>query len=612
VSDLETLKGVLGQFPGLVEKLQQSAPEAVEKLASSAEVAEASQARAYQIIKDWLKESDWAGVVRRQVIEAGKVGTGVIKGPFPKDRKVSGTVAEVLERLPELMDDEATATALVKQLEATLLFTPQIENVAVENCFPDPECGMDVQNGRFFYERIPEVTRRQLRDYKEDPNFIATAIDKCLEEGPKAQGKPAAQKTNKPFELWLRTGEIEVSTGDGKTDRLGFGTVTLCNDRVIKVALAPLESTVFPYWLLTWEPREDSWAGIGIPEQIETPQRGLNSSVRALMDNMGFSVGPQVLELDGIIEPVEGEDWKMRPYKRWKVKSGLPGVDAMAEAKNALSLLEFPSYLDRIMPVIQYWLKMAEDTTGLSLLLQGQAVTDAVGVSQQLMNNSTTNLRLIVKEWDDKVCRPMLQAFYEWVQLYGPSEAHGDAVVEAIGSSTLIVRELQQQALLQISQQVLQPVYGISPEKWMELYLEGFQIDKEKLALTDEERARLEEAEKQPDPKVQVAQIEAQVDVYKADLEKRTDDLKLALEAQFKELSLQQAQAQAELQAQTSLAQEGLKAQTGLEGKRMDREAKAAPAPRTPGQVKARGPEPAPELPPAQDVEAALAQLGLG
>jgi hypothetical protein len=619
ISDLETIKGILGDHPVLAEQVLQSYPSLMEDPG----IVEAAQTEAYKIIKDWLKESDWAGVVRRQIIEAGKVGTGIIKGPFPKERRVSGKVQEILSIL---ISFPGTPESLVKQLEATLFFIPKIENIKVENCFPDPECGTDIQNGRYFFERIPEVTRRQLKNFMADPNYISSAIEKCLEEGPKRPGeKENGTKPKRPFELWLRTGEIEVDAGEGKKKSLGFGTVTLCNDRIIKVAQAPLESAIFPYWMLCWEPRDDSWAGIGIPEQIETPQRGLNASVRALMDNMGFSVGPQVLELDGIIEPVEGEDWKLRPYKRWKVKSGLPGVDAMMEAKNAMGFLEFPNYLEKIMPVIQYWLKMAEDTTGLSLLLQGQAVTDAVGVSQQLMNNSTTNLRLIVKEWDDRVCRPMLQAFYEWVQLYGPETAQGDAVVEAIGSTTLIVRELQQQALLQIGQQVLQPVYGISPSKWMETYLEGFQIDIERLRLTEEERQKLEQAEQQPDPSIQSAQIQAQTEVYKADLKKETDQLKLALEAQFKNLSLAQAQEAAALDAQTKLATTGLKGQQDLaaqressmaqlDGKRMDLEAdpaKGSPKPQSMEQMEIDPQEMDSSGPPPQDVEAALAALGL-
>ena len=593
VSDLQTVVGVLEGYPTILQNLMQLLPEVAQKV-QDADSAKASIQVSETIIKDWLKESDWAGVVRRQLIEAGIVGTGVIKGPFPKERALGSDAAKLLDMLP-FVTDPSTAELLSRQLEAMLFYTPRIECIKVENCYPDPDCGTDIQNGRFFWEKIPEVNRRTLREMQKDPNYIPEAIQKALDEGAQDGKIKGKSDSKKPFTLWVRTGFVEYQ-GDEGEELLGFGVLTLLNDRIIKAADFPLETHRFPYNMLCWEPRDDSWAGIGIPEQMETPQRGLTASVRALMDNMGYSVGPQVLELDNILEPVDGEDNKLRPYKRWRVKSGLPGVDAMAEAKNAMAFLEFPNYLNEIMPVIQYWLKMAEDTTGLSLLLQGQAVTDAVGVSQQLMNNSTTNLRLIVKEWDDKVCKPLLESFYEWVQLYGPEEARGDAVVEPLGSTTLIVKELQQQALLQISQQVLQPVYGISPKKWMQIYLEGFQIDMETLALTEEEQATLEKAQQQPDPKVVVAQIEAQAEVYKADLRKEVDTLKLALEAQFKRLSLEQAAQAAQLDSDTALAE-----------KTMDVTQKAQEGGETSTPSMEKPPEPiAPE-----DVKAALGTLGL-
>jgi len=592
VSDLQTVLGILKKYPNIMQQIPVFLPDIAKKIQDENSAAAAIQV-AETIIKDWLKESGWAGVVRRQLVESGIVGTGIIKGPFPKERRLGSDTAKILEFIPN-STDEFTAEMLLKELETMLFYTPQIECIKVENCYPDPDCGTDIQNGKFFFEKIPEVTKRQLQDMAKDPNYFADAIKLALEEGPQDESFNKRKESKKPYSLWIRTGTIEWKNKDEECS-LGFGVITMLNDRIIKIAPFPLETEKFPYHLVCWEPRDNSWAGIGIPEQMETPQRGLTASVRALMDNMGYSVGPQVLEMDGLIEPIDGEDTNLRPYKRWRVKSGLPGIDAMTEAKNAMAFLEFPNYLNDIMPVIQYWLKMAEDTTGLSLLLQGQAVTDAVGVSQQLMNNSTTNLRLIVKEWDDKTCKPLLENFYEWVQLYGPEEAQGDAVVEPLGSTTLIVKELQQQALLQIAQQVLQPVYGISPRKWMQVYLEGFQIDIESLALTDEERQRLEAAEQQPDPKVIVAQIEAQAEVYKADLKKEVDNLKLALEAQFKRLSLEQAQAEVQIKSDTALAQKDM----DVNKKRLEDLPGAESG--SPAKV------PTPEI----DVKAALSTLGL-
>lgn len=597
VSDLQTALGVLAEYPAVLEAVAGLLPDVAQKI-QDPESAKAAMEKASQIIKDWLKESDWAGVVRRQIIEAGLVGTGVIKGPFPADRPISSDVSKILDIIP-LISDEVTQALLTKQLETMLLYTPRIECIKVENCYPDPDCGTDIQNGTFFFEKIPEVTKRQLQDMLKDSNYFPQPIKLALEEGSQDGEVKAKSNSKKPYCLWLRTGMVEWKQGEEERS-LGFCVTTMLNDRIIKCSQFPLESKVFPYRMLCWEPRDNSWAGIGIPEQMETPQRGLTASVRALMDNMGYSVGPQVLEMDGLIEPIDGEDTKLRPYKRWRVKSGLPGIDAMTEAKNAMAFLEFPNYLNQIMPVIQYWLKMAEDTTGLSLLLQGQAVTDAVGVSQQLMNNSTTNLRLIVKEWDDKVCKPLLTNFYEWVQMYGPDDTKGDAVIEPLGSTTLIIKELQQQALLQIGQQVVQPIYGISPKKWMQIYLEGFQIDIETLAMTEEERQQLEAAAQQPDPRVLVAQIESQVEAYKADLKKETEVLKTALDAQFKKLSLEQARAEAQLDSDTDLMKEGMKGETA------DRV-----SPNTPPMPRAPVDETPINEEPAVDVKAALNILGL-
>lgn len=609
VSDIAILRSILADFPTVMEVLPDLTPELAQRLMVTEDVNKEALTKATKLIKDWLKESNWSYAVRKQIIESGKVGTGFIKGPFPKARKLSKDIETLLDQLPAAVDDPSVGKYLQNTLRTLLEFTPHIESIKVENCYPDAECGTDIQNGNYFYERVPEVSKTQLKEYKEDPSYDSSQIDLCLDEGPKSPEKKNEKGTDKPkgsFELWVRTGTLECKIKD-ETESFGFQVTTLCNDHIIKSEAFWLETPIIPYWALTWEPRDNSWAGIGIPEVIETAQRGLDSSVRALMDNMGYSVGPQVLELADIIEPAEGEDWEMRPYKRWRIKSALPGTEAVREAKDALSFLEFPNYLNEIMPVIQYWIKMAEDTTGLSLLLQGQAVTQAVGVSQQLMSNATTNLRLVIKEWDDKTCYPMMTAFYEWSQLYGPDEVKGDAVVEPLGSSALIVRELQQQALLQIGDKTLQPIYGISPKKWMTMYLEGFQIDAETLAMTEEELTQLQEAEKEPDPRIVVAQIEAQAEVYKADLKKQVDLLTLTMEEEYNKFAAKQTTAANVLDAQVKLMQ-------GLINKQPEGTVKA-PEILNEGQAQGQLEAPPKSAPTVEgeavDVDSALDELGL-
>ena len=591
VSDLEALRGVIQNYPQLAEMIETLSPTIAQKLQTPEDEAKAALEIASKLIRDWLEETNWAGTVRTQLIESGQVGTGVLKGPFPKARRVTAEVNELLDKLPGAFEKPELGQLLQSELRTLLAYAPATESVKVENCYPDASCGSDPQNGRFFYERVPEVTKRQLREYQEDENYNAPQIAECLAEDPEIFGESKKNKKG-PYELWIRTGQLEFTPKEGsgsEKQSYGFQVTILCNERIIKSEKFWLDNTIFPYWFLNWEPREGSWAGIGIPEQIETPQRGLNSSVRALMDNMAYSVGPQVLEQDGVIEPVDG-DWQPYPYKRWKITSGLPGVDATVEAKQALVFLEFPNYLNEIMPVISWWLKMAEDTTGLSLLLQGKAVTEAVGVSQQLMANATTNLRLVIKEWDDHTCTPLISAYYLWVQQYGPESAKGDAVVKPLGSAALIVRELQQQALLQIGDKVVQPIYGKSPKKWMDLYLEGFQVDPETLDLDDEERKVLEDAANEKDVKVVVAEVQAESNRYRADLKNEFDELKLAVETQMEAIATSNGIAAGELTQQVKV---------------FLKQMEIGANPEAPGTVP--GPEENPALPtPPSDVDAAL------
>jgi hypothetical protein len=598
VSDTQLLRDTLAMYPETAQALTQIIP----ALTQDEETAKVAMENAKNILKDWLKETDWLNHVRTQITESGKVGTGVLKGPFPQKRKLSKNLQMALDMVPLTFGDNVEAgLALQKKLESLLTYLPSIECVKVENCYPAAGCGGDIQNGKYFFERVPEVSRRRLEDLMDDPTYLDSQVRACLEEGPKDHtGKK--RKPTDGYDLWIRTGDVDLSDVIPALEKMEeeteessctFLTVVLCNGRVIKIAEPMLESKTFPYRMLLWEPREDHWAGIGIPEQIETPQRGLNAAVRSLMDNMGYSVGPQVLEIEDLIEPKDGDDYKMRPYKHWTVKPGLPGVSTDTDPSKAMTFLEFPNYLNEIMPVITYWLKMAEDTTGLPLLLQGQASTDAVGVSQQLMNNSTTNLRLIVKNWDDSVCKPNINDLYEWCQLYGPENAKGDATAVALGSSTLLVKELQMQALLQIGDRVLQPVYGISPQKWMQTFLEGFQIDFENLQMSEEERKQMEEASNQPDPRVVVAQIEAQGNVMIAQLKDATDKLKIYVDAQAKGASIEQARDAVETQAAANITQEAMK-QDGAAAK---------------AGLPAR-PQPQPEVP-EMDIDAALGTLGL-
>lgn len=563
VSEIALLTSFILEHPEVMAAL----PEELQaRLQLTEEEREGAIQEAKLIIKDWLIESKWNSHTRKQVAEAGKVGSGVIKGPFPKKRKLSPEVEGIILNIPLSIPDPGLAQMLQEQLKSRILYQPVVECIPVENCYPDmPSCGDDIQNGRFFWEEIPNVSKTELHELAGDETYFPNQIAQCLDEDPKpcnAKGE-STDKKKKSYTRWRRTGELDLSQLD-KEQFEGtapiWAEVEIINDRVVKVNKSPLDSKKFPYRILNWEPRQDSWAGIGIPEQIETPQRGLNASVRAGNDNLGWSVGFQVVLGKGL-EAVQGSNDEIEQYKMWRdVTDALTSLTGKErKATDAIGTIEFPNHLGEILPWINFWLQMAESTTGLSLLMQGQKATDSVGVSQMMMNSATTNLRLFIKHWDDDVCAPIVQAMYDWVQQYGPESARGDAVAQALGSSVLIVRDLQQQALIQLLDRFVQPVYGKSPKKGMDLFLESLQFDPRQLDLDPEEEQQLQEAAAEPDPKVQVEQISSDTDKQIAQLRDETERLKLMLDAQMKGLSLEQAEEAVNTQMAGNLALESLK-----------------------------------------------------
>lgn len=612
VSDIALLASVFSENPEIGPAIPE---QLMARLAQSPEEREAAINEAREIINDWLTESKWHSETRNQITEAGLVGTGVLKGPYARKRKVNPEVEALFTTIPLMMEDQDAARLIVEQLKNRLTFQPAVECIPVENCYPDmPSCGTDIQNGRFFWEEIPNVSKLSLQEMLGDTTYFTGQLQRCLDEPPlpcTAKGE-SADKKKKSYSRWRRTGEIDLAKlmpleeGEKSVSNLVWAELEIINDRIVKVSLPALDTKEFPYRMLLWEKRQDSWAGIGIPEQIETPQRGLNASVRAGNDNMGWSVGFQLILGKGL-EALDGDSFNIHAYKIWRDTTdslmALVG-DKARNPKDALGTIEFPNHLEKILPWINFWLQMAESTTGLTLLMQGQKATDSVGVSQMLMNSSTTNLRMFIKHWDDDVCAPIVQRMYEWVQLYGPESAKSDAVAAPLGSSALITRELQQQALVQLLDRTVQPVYGKSPKKTMDMFLEGMQFDPEQLDLDEEERARLEQAANAPDPKVLVEQMRAETDRYIAELKDARAEWEGLLDAQLKGASLNQALAAVETQVEGSIVQEGMR----QEGKKDEKMVDAALNPESPVPMKVAQPQALAE----PTVDEALTMLGMG
>ncbi len=492
----------------------------VEKARKSAEGAE-------KRIWDWLVEAQWHGEVRKVIEDAARIGTGVLKGPYPV--KKSSTA---IDKSP---DGEISITKKEKLAPASCWIDPR-------NFFPDPACGENIQDGSYTWER-DTITAKKLRELKEmvdqegNDAYLNAHIDACLKEGPNREyetGQKPDKTKNDRFEIWYFHGmaekeNLEAAGCECEEDDVVPVIVTMVNDRVIKVAMSPLDSGDFPYDVMIWQRVRGKWWGSGVARQVRTAQRGANAATRRMMNNAGLASGIQFVIRDGVITPADGS-WELTPDKVWKAV----GDKSPEDVKNAFTTITIPSRQKELRAIIDFWLEIAERVTSMPLMMQGQQghASETVGGMTILQNNASTVRRRVAKIFDDKVTEPHIRRYYEWLLLHGPEKSEKEEyTIDARGSTALFERDAQNQAILQMGQLVKDPAFDIDPAKWIVEAFKAQKLDPARFQLSDEQKAERDKAMQEQGPPVdpraqaqkEVAQIRAEGDIKKATLVQQSD-----------------------------------------------------------------------------------------
>jgi hypothetical protein len=488
--------------------------------------------RAEKHIEDWLVECEYSSEVRKVIEDTARLGVGILKGPFPV-----ATTSRVVSK-------EGGLTKIV--LEQSV--NPASRRIDPWNFYPDPTCGENIHDGAYTWEK-DSLTGHQIRAFLEDKSYIKEQVERVLIEGPSGTYTENKGGNHNPsdkdrYEVWYYNGyaakeDMEAAGCKCEEHEQIPAIVVMINDHVVKGVLSPIDSGEYPYDVMVWQRRTDNWAGVGVGRQMRTPQRMLNAATRNMMDNAGLSAGPQLVIRRGIIEPADGS-WNITPRKIWWATEDAD-VRTVADAFTAIHI---PTMQAELMGIIQFASKMGEDVTGLPMLLQGQqgSAPETVGGMTMLNNNASTVMRRIARTFDDRVTRPHIRRYYEFLLTYGEDEEEkGDFQIDARGSSSLVERDLQNQFLAQSLQLSLDPRYEINPARALKEYLQSQRIDVRKLEYTEEEKAQQAEAAKQQpqDPRqitaeasLQVAQIRSKAEVDKANAQIQSDQTETQLRMQ--------------------------------------------------------------------------------
>ncbi len=526
--------------------------------------------KAEKQIDDWLVQCGYHGEGRQVIEDSARLGSGVIKGPFPESTR-RRAVVQALEGTGITIQDE---------------IAPKSRRIDVWNLYPDPSCGESIHNGKYVWER-DTINARQLGELKRDPSYDKDAIDRVLDEGPKSilTGESRRNKGERPndkelYEIWYYTGylskkdletagyefdkqpeeglmEMAETQECGCDDEQHPAIAVMVNDVIVKATLQPLDSGEFPYDVMPWQRRAGHWAGIGVARQMRTSQDGVNAATRNMMDNAGVSGAPVLIIDRSKVVPADG-NWTVGPHKVYYTTDNYDG----GNIRDAFTWILAPSMQVELMNIIQFWMQRAEDETGLPMLLQGQLgkAPDTVGGMTMLNNNASSVLRRIARVFDDQITEPHIGRYYEWLLMYGDDDSmKGDYTIDARGSSALIERDMQSQVLLQMLNAAVNPAFGLDPEMVMQEFLKAQRFDADKLKLSDEKKQQMAQRQPPPDPRIQVAQLNAQARGQEKQLEAQGEQqalqMKLAFEAQQAELDRALKQWEKSIEAQIAQAQ---------------------------------------------------------
>ena len=492
-------------------------------------------------IDDSLTECKFNGESRKGIEDAVRLGTMIMYGPFPA-RQTSKVWLPQPDGTQELQINESIVPASMRMDPWDVFF--------------DPSCGNDHQAGRGFFMRRM-ITRKQLRQLVGLPGYDTEAIREVLKSPPQklrvAEGRVIRDMINEDaYEMWTYHGEIEPEememlssrTGDPLED-VDFGVLIIVNDKVIGAMDSWVADRTLPVDVYCWRKADDSPFGYGLPDELEHQQRVVNSAWRQVMDNGRVSLGGQIIIKKGMVIPQNGS-YEITPNKVWLAKDELDDVRA------AMTTFEFNSHLQELLAIAQAAMQFADMESTLPQLMGGEkgSAPETVGGMVMLYNNANSVLRQRVKLYDDNITRPHIARYYDWKMANDPDpKIKGDFEIDARGSTALVERDIQNQALLNLANITNNPRYipHLREREELKAILKAFKVNPEELMKPEDQVQQEMDAQAQQgapaDPRIAAAQIKAEVDMAKLQDQKEAR----AIDQQQLEYSRQKEQGEYEI-----------------------------------------------------------------
>lgn len=522
-------------------------------------------------IDDQLTEAKYNAVQRKAIEQMTRLGTGILMGPVITDEwRVKW----------ESTQGEGGKTQWVRRLVPNTDMRPGVQFIDCWNFYPDMSANDPTEWGFAFVQYL--INEATFKKFAKRFNFLPDQAMTVLQGGGQFnvrtlrwmnELKSLSETQNiidSRFRLLRYYGDIDLDDLRAcgmDPEQMGLdelstirGVVWLCDGVVLKVDLNPLDSGEMPFSVCYCDKDEASPFGTGVPRLMRGEQESVNAAWRMKHDNAALSVCPQTVIKLNAVTPADG-DYHMKPKKVWYVG------DEVQNVNNVFAQFSIDSHQAELDNILQLGIRFADDVTQLPLLMQGDQaphITQTAQGMSLLYNASTVVLRRTVKFYDDFVTEPMISRFYEWNMQFNPrDDIKGDFRCVARGSSTLLDKEQQGQALDTAMQLAMQPTWQpyTDMKKLYRLALKAKRIDD--ILLTDDEieqnlKTQQEQAQQAaqagqkpaaagPDPELEKRKLELKQEEIAARREQTASNERIAIQRMSHEQNISTEQAAAKL-----------------------------------------------------------------
>jgi hypothetical protein len=407
-----------------------------------------------KLIHDQIDESNGSTELRNAMFESTLFGTGIVKGPFNFNKTLHSWVEEDGERY----------------YEPTFVRVPRIEFVSVWDFFPDPNA-TSIEECEYVVHRH-KLNKSQLRALRKMPYFDEDAIRDCMMLGP--------NYVEKDYEYELKDDQRMSDMGSSRFEVLEYWGLMdaeyakeigmdlpedvdtldeiqinawICNGLVLRAVVNPFTPHRIPYNAFPYERNPYSFFGIGVAENMNDSQQIMNGHARMAIDNLALS-GSLVFDVDETML-VGGQSMEVYPGKVFKRQSGMPG--------QAIHGLKFPNTSQENMMMFDKFRQLADEQTGIPSYSHGmtgvQSMTRTASGMSMLLGAASLNIKTVVKNLDDFLLKPLGKAYFQWnMQFFeGKLETKGDLEIKAMGTNSLMQKEVRSQRLTMFLQTAQNP-----------------------------------------------------------------------------------------------------------------------------------------------------------